>query len=99
MAQSFNWVSMLPSNLQTRNSPSIAERQTPETGGSLGALATPGAFGLASAMLPKKKAMKVEEIPAKTQFPGAKRMRLVYGPYVLKAANVSSSRVHSKLLD
>lgn len=45
-------------------------------------------------MLPKKKALKVEEIPAKTQFPGAKRMRLVYGPYVLKAANVSLSRIH-----
>ncbi|QDS77201.1 hypothetical protein FKW77_002619 [Venturia effusa] len=58
-------------------------------GGSLGALLTPGALALASAILPKKKAMKVEEIPAKTQFPGAKRMKLVYGPYVLKAANAT----------
>jgi len=71
-----------------------AERQTPESGGTLGALAASGAgAALAAAFLPKKKAMKIEEIPAK--FPGAKRMRLLYGPYVLKAANVSLRPVSS----
>jgi hypothetical protein len=53
----------------------------------LGALLSSGAgAALAAAMMPKKKAMKIEEIPPK--FPGAKRMRLLYGPYKLKAANV-----------
>jgi hypothetical protein len=42
-------------------------------------------------MLPKKKAMKIEEIPAK--FPGAKRIRMLYGPYKLKAANVGLGSV------
>ncbi|TID18936.1 putative amidase [Venturia nashicola] len=65
----------------------LATRQSPATGGSLASLATPGALALASTLLPKKKAMKIEEIPAKTEHPGAKRIKLVYGPYVLRAAN------------
>jgi hypothetical protein len=40
-------------------------------------------------MLPKKKAMKIEEMPPK--FPGAKRIKLLYGPYKLRAANVGLS--------
>jgi hypothetical protein len=39
--------------------------------------------------LPKLKAFKIEEIKAKTTVPGAKRVRIVYGPYKLKAAGVS----------
>jgi len=41
--------------------------------------------GLTNLMLPKKKAFKFEEIKAK--FPGAKRVKIIYGPYILKAAN------------
>lgn len=41
--------------------------------------------GGAALLMPKKKALKVEQITPK--FPGAKRIRLIYGPYILKAAN------------
>jgi hypothetical protein len=41
---------------------------------------------LTSGNIPKRKAIKIEEI--KATIPGAKRVRIVYGPYVLKAANV-----------
>jgi hypothetical protein len=39
----------------------------------------------------KKAALKVEDIPATMNIPGAKRVRLLYGPYKLKAANVCIS--------
>jgi len=37
--------------------------------------------------LPKKKAFRIEEMKPKD--PTAKRMKIIYGPYTLKAANVS----------
>jgi hypothetical protein len=37
-------------------------------------------------MMPKQKAFKIEEIPAVNE--GAKRLKIIYGPYKLRAANV-----------
>jgi len=42
---------------------------------------------LASLALPKRSALKVEKIPTKLNVPGSMRVRLLYGPYKLKAAN------------
>jgi hypothetical protein len=41
----------------------------------------------------KLKAFKIEEIAPRTKIQGARRMRLVYGPYKIQAANV---RIHRK---
>jgi hypothetical protein len=38
--------------------------------------------------MPKKKAYKIEQIKPLTPVPGAKRVKIVYGPYRLRAANV-----------
>jgi hypothetical protein len=45
--------------------------------------------GLAAAFLPARKAFKIEKIAPQTNVPGAKRIKIIYGPYKLKAANVS----------
>jgi hypothetical protein len=42
---------------------------------------------LVGVAMKKKRALKVEDIPGKTNIPGAKRA-VLYGPYKLKAANV-----------
>jgi hypothetical protein len=42
-----------------------------------------------SQMAPKQKAIKIEELPPKN--PGAKRVRLTWGPMKLKGSNVSDS--------
>ena len=47
--------------------------------------------GLVGVTMRKKRALKVEDIPAKMNIPGAKRVRMLYGPYRLKAANVCIS--------
>jgi hypothetical protein len=49
--------------------------------------------GLVGSAMPKKRAMKVEDIPAKMNILGAKRVRLLYGPYKLKAANACISEL------
>jgi hypothetical protein len=46
------------------------------------------AGSITSLTTPKVKAFKIEEIKAQTTVPGAKRVRIVYGPYKLKAAGV-----------
>lgn len=38
--------------------------------------------------MPKKKAYKIEQIKPKSPVPEAKRLRIIYGPYRLRAANV-----------
>jgi len=43
--------------------------------------------GLVGVAMKKKRALKVEHIPGKMNIPGAKRVRVLYGPYKLKAAN------------
>jgi hypothetical protein len=45
--------------------------------------------GMAALFIPPKKAYKIEQIKPLTPVPGAKRMKILYGPYRLKAANVS----------
>jgi len=42
---------------------------------------------MASSFLPQKKAYKIEELKTQTPVPGAKRIRIIYGPYKLGAAN------------
>jgi hypothetical protein len=37
----------------------------------------------------KMKALKIEDIKPQTKVPGSKRIRILYGPYKLRAANVS----------
>ena len=44
--------------------------------------------GFANMFPPVQKAFKIEDI--KATFPGAKRVKLIYWPYKLKAANVCS---------
>ena len=39
-------------------------------------------------MVGKKKAYKIENLAPTTGVAGAKRVKLIYGPYTLKAANV-----------
>jgi hypothetical protein len=54
--------------------------------------------GLAGLLNPTVlKAMKIEEIPPK-RMPDAKRIRLTYGPYKIKAANVSPIPTSPQLL-
>jgi hypothetical protein len=45
--------------------------------------------GMASLFIPPKKAFKIEHMKPLTDVPGAKRIKIIYGPYKLKAANVS----------
>jgi hypothetical protein len=44
--------------------------------------------GLASMFMPKKAAWKIEHMEPITGIPGAKRIKMIHGPYRLKAANV-----------
>ena len=44
---------------------------------------------LIQTFMPARKAYKVEKIQTVTGVPGAKRLRIIYGPYKLRAANVS----------
>jgi len=55
--------------------------------------------GFANLMLPKKKAMKVEDIKTVLGIPGAKRIRMVYGPYKLGAANGTAKLGNGKSMD
>jgi hypothetical protein len=46
-------------------------------------------LGLSSSTPPPKlKAFKIDELPSEAKIPGAKRIRVIYGPYKIKAANV-----------
>jgi hypothetical protein len=47
-----------------------------------------GPFGLTSLMPSKQKAFKIESISPITKVEGAKRIKIIYGPYKLGAANV-----------
>jgi hypothetical protein len=43
--------------------------------------------------LPKRKALKVEDLPSKLGVSGAKRVRITYGPYKIKGTKVSNEIV------
>jgi hypothetical protein len=47
-----------------------------------------GPFGLGSLIPLKQKAFKVESISPISKVEGAKRLKIIYGPYKLGAANV-----------
>jgi hypothetical protein len=40
-------------------------------------------------LLPKRKALKVENLPSKLAVAGAKRVKITYGPYVIKGTKVN----------
>jgi hypothetical protein len=48
-----------------------------------------GIMGSLGGAMPKQKALKVESIQSTTKVPGAKRIKLIYGPYTIKGTNVS----------
>jgi hypothetical protein len=46
--------------------------------------------GMIGAFVPARKAYKIEQMKLETKVPGAKRVKVIYGPYKLQAANVGS---------
>ena len=47
--------------------------------------------------MPPKKAYKIEQIKTQTSVPEAKRVKIIYGPYKLRAANVGICFLRRKL--
>jgi hypothetical protein len=57
-------------------------------GGIFGGVSMPTGGGLLNMLVPAtQKAMKIEEMPSRLH-PGAKRVKMTYGPYKLRASSV-----------
>jgi hypothetical protein len=84
MARLSNWVSLLHTTYVIDVKNMANHMSEPRQAAGLSDAAT----GISKTMPAKMKALKIEDIKPKTTVPGAKRMRIVYGPYKLQAAGV-----------
>jgi hypothetical protein len=64
------------------------ERRQSDLFGGLSSIITSATQGLMNSMAPKRKAFKIEELTPRN--PGAKRIRMTWGPLKVKGANVST---------